>query len=91
MVHWQAKDTICHLMSIRKIGRICALQASVSGELADKRIEVASAKDVGFLHLRIKGIATHAEGFLIDKDGEVTVVMPYSRHVIEEGDAFHIA
>ena len=91
MMHWQTKDAICHLMGIRKIGRICALQASVSGELADERIEVASAKDVGFLHLRIKGIATHAEGFLIDEEGEGRVVVLYSWHVVKESDAFYIS
>ena len=90
-MHGQAQQTICNHMRNRKNGRICALQASVGGELADERIEVASSKHIGFFHLCIKGIATHAEGFLIDEDGEVRVVVLNSWHVIEEGDAFHIA
>ena len=71
MVHWQAKDAIRHLMGIRKIGRICALQASVSRELADERIEVSTAKNDRLINFYVKGIATHAEGFLVNEDGEV--------------------
>ena len=91
MMHRQTEDAVGHTVSIREIGRIGRFEATVGGELGDQRVEVAAAEDVTFFHLGVERVAGHSVGFLVDEDREVGVVVLYSRHILEEGDAFDIA
>lgn len=84
MVHWQTDDSVGHFVGIRKIIRCGTLQSPIGGELADKRIEIATAPNVTLAHLEIEFVTAHAIFLSIDEDGEVAVVVDDTGHVMKK-------
>ena len=90
MVHRKADDLLRDAVGYGKVLPGRRLQAPVSRELADQGIEVPAAVDVPGFQLIIEFISCHAVLLRVHENGEVGVVVPYARHVLEVGNAWDI-
>ena len=87
MVHGQADDLLRNAVRYRQVLPRGRLQATVRREVADKGIEVPSAVDVPRLKFVVQLVPGHAVLLRVHENGEVGVVVPHARHVLEVGDA----
>ena len=87
MVDGEADNGVGHAGGVGEVLAGGAGQASVGGEVADEGIEVATAQDAVFTQLEVEFVTRHAVLFGVDEDGEVTVVVTHTGHVVPEGDA----
>lgn len=90
MMHREADYGVCHAVSIGEIFFRRPGHLAIGAEFGDEGIEVAAPQDSVVFHFLIELIAGQAVFLSIDKDGEVAVVVSYSRHVVEERDAFNV-
>ena len=89
MVHGEADDGVCHAVGVGQVFLAGGGESAVGGELADERVEIASAEDFLAAHLEVELVAGDAVLLGVDEDGEVAVVMAHAGHVVPEGDAGH--
>ena len=90
MMHGQTDNFVSHLRGNGKVLFRCTGQTSISGEVADEGVEVASAEDALLAHLEVQFVSGHAVAVGVDEDGEVGVVVLHIGEVVPELDAVNV-
>ena len=80
MVHRQADDLLCDSVRHRQVLRL----------RGDERVEVPASEYIVVLQLLVEVVAGHAVLLRVHEDREVGIVVPYSGHVLEVGDALDV-
>lgn len=91
MMHGQADDLVSNLGGDGQVIRRSTGEATIGGELADKRVEIPAAEDPLIAHLEIELIAGHAIFRGINEDGEVAIVMADTGHIVKETNTGDVA
>lgn len=90
-MHRQTNHLFCNPCRHRQILRRCRRQRRVAVECADERVEIPASQYVVLLHPGIQFVPRLPICFCVHEDGEVGVVVPDARHVLEESYALDFA
>lgn len=90
MVHGQADDLLGDAVRHRQVLGPRGIEPTVSRERADERVEVPASEYIVVLQLLVEVVAGHAVLLRVHEDREVGIVVPYSGHVLEVGDALDV-
>ena len=90
MVHGQADDLLGDPVRHRQVLGPRGIEPTVSRERADERVEVPASEYIVVLQLLVEVVAGHAVLLRVHEDREVGIVVPYSGHVLEVGDALDV-
>ena len=89
-MHGQTDDLIGYLVGHGQVLGGCAWQAAIGAESTDEREEISASQHILFSHLKIKLVTGLAIFLCIDEDGEITIVVAHTRHIVEEADTRNI-